>query len=120
MPTLNQLQAEIARIPRNPYKGRYQYTPSTCPQHGTWAGKEFIGNLLFMDSSITYQVFECPGCGRRDAIERTAREIDADDPRYIRGAVPIEDWRRRQGVKQDAEREGRVLYDAHGRPMVIG
>ena len=57
---------------------------------------------------------------KRDAIERTAREIDADDPRYIQGAVPIEDWRRRQGVTKEGEVEGRVLYDANGRMRTIG
>ena len=120
MPSLAQLKTEIAKIPRNPYRGQYPFHPVNCPMHGTWAGKEFIGNLLFNDSPLTYQVFECPGCGKRDAIERTSQEIDADDPRYIRGAVPIEDWVRRQGVSKEAETEGRVLYDAHGRVRVIG
>jgi hypothetical protein len=119
VPSLNQLKAEVEKIPRNPYKGRYQFTPYACPMHSTWQGKEFIGNLLFNDSPLTYQVYECPGCGRRDAIERTSSEIDADDPRYIQGTVPTEDWVRRMGVSHEAEVEGKVIFDAHGRPRVI-
>jgi hypothetical protein len=119
MPTLAQLKSEIARIARSIPPGGYRYDPSVCPYHGSWAGKEFLGNLLFLDSPITYQVFECPGCGKRDAVERLPHEIDADDPRYIRGAIPIRDWKLRKGVKPDAILEGRVIFKANGEMVEI-
>lgn len=117
MPSLAQLKAEIEKIPR---AGGYKFHPSLCPFHGSWAGKEFIGNLLFLDSPLTYQVYECPGCGRRDAIERTSSEIDADDPRYVRAAIAsLPDWKARKGIKQEAINAGRVLFKANGEMVEI-
>lgn len=73
----------------------YLYKPDQCPFNDSWQGKMFIGHLYFKNHKNPFQVFECPMCGKRDAVEISWKDIDIDDPRYARGGVMTQDWKDR-------------------------
>lgn len=82
---LETLKHHIEKVaPRQPV---YFFQPDSCPFNTSWQGKVFLGHLYFKNHANIFQVFECPMCGKRDAVEVSWKDIDIDDPRFKRGGL---------------------------------
>lgn len=115
------VMAECERLcPRAP-RANYRCHPSNCiNNHNSPQSLVFIGQLVFDKHKNPFQLYECGLCGKRLVVEMDCHTIDIDDPRWIRAAIPNDDFLRRMKVPMDAQRDAKIIYRPDGTPKVIG